>query len=616
MNMFDSRSLMYKQPFGAVKTNEIVKLWVRICARFYVQKLVLVLCEVDKWNQTTEYKMEWLRSESDYNLFYVQFCIPKPQVYFYYFKLTVNNVTKNIKRKYNNESGFEDEQYKWLWQLTVSDIVTPDFLKGGIMYQIFPDRFNNSHTLKSNVPKGRKIRDDWGNLPEYLPNEEGKILNNDYFGGDIKGIIQKLDYIQKLGVNAIYLNPIVEAHSNHRYDTANYLAIDPLLGSLEDFKNLCTSAHRLGIKIILDGVFNHTGSDSVYFNKNNRYDTVGAYNSKASKYYSWYSFSNYPDAYDCWWGINTLPKLNNQNNQVINYLFGKDGVLDKWMDFADGVRLDVADELSDKELDAIRTIVKSHGDKIVIGEVWEDASNKVAYGKRRRYLLGQQLDSVMNYPFKEAILAYIRYGDCQNFKNTVMSILENYPKQVLDTLMNFLSTHDTQRAITKLVAEECDGKNRQWQAQHHNLSHDQYLLGKKRLKLATLLQFFMPGVPCIYYGDEVGMYGYKDPFNRCCYPWDSQDTQLLDFFVTIAKIRTQNYALMLADFEIVRLDSSVCITERYTEKEKLIVAINRSENYQNIDSFKDCKKDVIFTLENSNISGLNAYGAIIFKIST
>ena len=422
-----------------------------------------------------------------------------------------------------------------LFQLTVysSNFTTPDFIKGGVMYQIFPDRFCKSGKEHKNVPKDRIIRNDWGGMPYYRPDQNGHVWNNDYFGGDLEGIRSKLPYLAELGITCIYLNPIFEAHENHRYNTADYMKIDPMLGTNEDFKRLCSHAAEMGIDIILDGVLSHTGADSIYFNKFNRYDSVGAYNSQDSEYSSWYTFYEFPDKYESWWGIDTLPNVNENDEKYTNFICGDGGVIDYWLEQgAAGFRLDVADELPDEFLDNLNKCVKKHGNsKLIIGEVWEDASNKESYGVKRRYLLGSQLDSVMNYPFREAILNYVKGGSVFDFKIQVMSILENYPKPAIDVLMNFVSTHDTERAINNLGGETCVGKSKDWMSERR-LTEEEYNLGKARLKCAMVLQFFLPGVPCIYYGDESGMQGYKDPFNRQCYNWGSEDKELIKFTKT------------------------------------------------------------------------------------
>ncbi len=462
---------------------------------------------------------------------------PDPGLYWYCFEFDGPWSTERIyKGPYSCGFIAIDESR---WQLTVckAGYKTPDTYKGGVMYQIFPDRFRNSGTPKVNVPSDRDMVP-WDAEPRWRPDEHGKVWNNDYFGGDLKGIEEKLPYIHNLGVTTIYLNPIFESHTNHRYSTADYSKIDPLLGTEEDFVSLCKSAHKYGMKIILDGVFNHTGDDSLYFNKKGRYDTLGAYNSEESPYRNWFNFIHWPDEYESWWGFDTLPEVNERNEEYIEYITGEDGIVAKWLRLgADGWRLDVADELPDFFIEKIHERAKAvNPDAIVIGEVWEDASNKVAYSERKKYLLGEELDSIMNYPFANAIISFVGYNDADNFLDRIQTITENYPKQVVDILMNLLGTHDTARIITRLAGEDCNGKDRYWQSEHF-LDHESYMFGVKLEKMAAALQFTLPGFPSIYYGDEAGMQGYKDPFNRKGFTWDNINTSLSSWYSWLGLLR-------------------------------------------------------------------------------
>ena len=378
--------------------------------------------------ESRTYPMEWERMEGEHEEWWsVTFAAEKQGLYWYRFSLLSNDGGGMIT-KFENSTGrisAEGESF----QLTVysKDFETPEWIKGSVIYQIFPDRFCFSGEKKKNVPADRVMRSDWGGKPMWQPDGEGRISQYDYFGGDFKGIEQKLGYLESLGVGCIYLNPIFEAHSNHRYDTADYEKTDILLGDEKDFESLCTQAEKHGIKIVLDGVFSHTGSDSRYFNREKRYGDEGAYNSPDSPYSDWYKFRNYPDDYECWWGVDILPEICEENDGYIAYIAGENGILRKWLRLgASGWRLDVADELPDKFLDALRRAVKAEkNDAYILGEVWEDATNKFRHGGRRRYLLGGQLDSVMNYPFANAILTFMRYGVAESFMETVVSIVRD-----------------------------------------------------------------------------------------------------------------------------------------------------------------------------------------------
>ena len=452
-------------------------------------------------------------------------------------------------------------------------------LEGGLIYQIFPDRFYFSGEKKENVPADRILRNDWGGVPHYLPDENGKILNNDYFRGDLKGIEQKLGYIKSLGVTHIYLNPIFEAHSNHRYNTADFTKIDPLLGTEQDFISLCQGAKKLDISIILDGVFSHVGSDSIYFNKQNRYDVCGAYNSENSPYREWFRFR--PDgSYDSWWGIETLPEIDEENKNYVEFI---KSIIKKWMSLgAKGWRLDVADELPDSFLDEIYKTVKNQDKSApVICEVWEDASNKISYGARRRYLLGGQMDSVMNYPFADAIRDFIRYHDGRNFIDRIMTIVENYPPHILNSLMTHLSTHDTARFITAVGAENLDNAERARLASEPPLDGESLEKAIFLLKAAAIIQYSLPGVPTIYYGDEAGLQGYRDPFNRACYPWGSENTELIEFYKKLGEIRQ---SLNMSERKILPIlfDFGIACFGVYNNEKLAICCVNLSDNEREI----------------------------------
>ena len=457
---------------------------------------------------------------------------------------------------------------------------TPNWFKGGIMYQIFPDRFYKIGTMPD--INGRIRRADWGGTPSFRPNEKGKVLNNDFFGGNFKGIEKKLPYLKELGVTTIYLNPIFEASSNHRYDTSNYLKIDPFLGSEKSFQSLINKGKEYDIRFILDGVFNHTGDDSVYFNKYGKYPSVGAYQSKDSPYYNWYKFYDFPNHYASWWGIDILPETNEESPEYQKFIFEEGGVLKKWLSFGiGGYRLDVADELPDFFLKKLRKSVKeSNQDAIIIGEVWEDASNKIAYSKRREYLQGYELDSVMNYPLKEAIIGYIQTEKAEKVVECIRLLINHYPKQTVDCLMNILGTHDTARILTVLGGIYCKNKE-EMNLPTAYLSPENKEKAIEQLKFAVVLQYTLPGVPCIYYGDENGAEGHIDPFCRRCFDWKHLNKNLIDFYKKLGAIR-KKYKTVFAtgDFKEVIVEDGLFIFKRQNKKQSIYVFVNNcSKSY-------------------------------------
>ena len=578
MQLFSSRDTRYRTPFGAVAEN--TEIWFRICLpRSLGCRGAFFLHRTDSGMEQQD-GMFWAGMEGDDHEWWDCRYTPKTaDLYWYAFRLETDHGVRYLSCQPDGTAVLKTAVGAY-WQLTCYEagFKTPDWLAGGILYQIFPDRFAASGAPKTGVPADRVLRDDWGGQPRWRPDAQGEVRNNDFFGGDMQGIRKKLPYLKSLGVTCVYLNPIFESHSNHRYDTADYSRIDPLLGTEADLKALAKDAKKHGIRLMLDGVFSHTGADSVYFNKYGRYPTKGACQSPTSPYASWYTFTRWPDQYEGWWGFKTLPEVNELNDVFLSYITGGDGVVRHWLEVgASGWRLDVADELPDGFLEALRRRVKiTDPDAIVLGEVWEDASNKHSYGHRRRYLLGRQLDSVMNYPFRTAILDYLRGGSVDTFFNTIYSVTENYPPQVTRLLMNSLGTHDTERALTMLAGEAVNGRGRNWQSAQ-TLTPEQRERGRERLKLATALQYTLPGVPCIYYGDEAGMEGYRDPFNRGCYPWGSEDAELIDWHRALGKMRAKYPVLREGAFRKVTAAEGAVAYERRDEQGALLTAVNPTD---------------------------------------
>lgn len=504
--------------------------------------------------------------------FYVTLCFHQIGLYFYYFR--IGDEYFGCGRLRNGE--FMPQVSLACWQITVFDEAyhTPAWMKGGVMYQIFPDRF---YRAEGDYPvrSGKILREDWGGLPSYRPNSSGKVLNNDFFGGNLNGVTEKLDYLRSLGVTVLYFNPIFEAYSNHRYDTGDYLKIDPLLGTDADLDRLVAEAEKRGIRIILDAVLNHTGSDSRYFNKYGTYDSLGAYQSQDSPYADWYRFSHFPDQYDSWWGIDTLPAVNENSSSYQEFVFGENGVLHHWLRRGiGGYRLDVADELPDFFLEKLRCVVKeASADAVIIGEVWEDASNKIAYSERRKYLQGGELDSVMNYPLKDAIIGFVKSGKTSQLRETLFMLMDNYPKETLDCLMNILGTHDTARILTVFGGKECSDKD---EMATIFLSESEKAAAKRKVMMAAVLQFTLPGVPCIYYGDENAMEGHRDPFCRRCFDWLHTDEELLAFYRKLGALRRKFGVFSEGEYGEVYADSSCLLYERRNSEEVVYIWVNNS----------------------------------------
>ena len=582
-SLFNSRDTAFRSPTGAVAEGTVLHFKINLPRALRCSAAYLMVRD-DGSRDETVLALFWCGMNGEDREFWeCHYTTASAGLFWYRFELDTSAGRRTLSRASGGEGHLSPGRP---WQLTVykKRFATPDWPVGGIMYQIFPDRFFCSGTIKKEVPSDRTLHSAWDEPPQWEPDARGEVTNSDYFGGDLLGITQKLEYLKSLGVTCLYLNPIFEAHSNHRYNTADYSAVDPLLGTKQDFANLCKEAKKAGIKILLDGVFSHTGSDSIYFNREKRYPEDGAYNSRDSKYYSWYHFTKWPEKYNSWWGFITLPEVVKTDSAYREYINGGDGIVRRWIRAgAGGWRLDVADELPDGFLDDLRTAAKAEdADALILGEVWEDASNKESYGHRRRYLLGEQLDSVMNYPFREAILSFLTGTEAYTAFEPVLSILENYPPQVLRILMNHIGTHDTERALTVLAGEPSNGRSREWQASQ-SLNEAQRQKGMRLLCIAAAMQYTLPGVPCVYYGDEAGMEGYKDPFNRSCYPWGKEDARLLYWYRRLGQIRLSCPALREGALRPLSLQGHVIAYIRSEENGfALLCAFNAGEDTEYI----------------------------------
>lgn len=569
---FNSRKIECKSPYGAVKCGEKLSLHFPIASWVSVDKMFVFIRLGDV---STPVEMRFEKSENGFSVYTADYVFDAAGIYYYRFEMRNRDGVWYYGRGENGESVCGENLPEW--QLTVykSTYKTPDFAKGNIIYHIFVDRFNRADGVKTK--RKYRLHESFSESPEVV-SADGKYYADDFFGGNFNGIREKLDYLEELGVGIIYLSPIFKAYSNHRYDTGDYLKVDELLGTEDDFKRLLDAAHEKGMKIILDGVFNHSGADSLYFNKFGTYDSLGAYQSKSSPYYDWYYFKKFPDEYACWWGCDNVPDLNKSNKDYRALVFGKNGVVEKWQKLgADGWRLDVVDELP---IDFVNLLIKKiksvNKDALVIGEVWEDASTKVSYGELRPYLLGDQLDGTMNYPFMNAIIAYVRDGDEKFFKDTVQSILENYPKETVYCLMNSLGTHDTVRIINALSDVRAHG----WSKTHklgYKLPDSEYEKAKKKLYLASVLQFTLPGIPSIFYGDEAGIQGFDDPINRRPYPWGSEDKEILAHYKKLGRIRRENRAVFSGGFNM-RDENGLVAYERADGDDEILIAVNAGED--------------------------------------
>ena len=590
------------------------------CARENLDSVILIFND-------ERIEMEKLYNDRMFD-YYETFVQLGTEQVFYYFEIHCGQMVC-----YYNNVGLCNSVEEYYNFTMTPGFHTPDWAKGAVFYQIYVDRFYNgdrSNDVEDNeyiyIGEGTSKVTDWNKYPAAMGVRE-------FYGGDIAGVMQKLDYLQELGVEVIYLNPVFVSPSNHKYDIQDYDYIDPHFGRIvkdegellqkdehgnwkadanypnkdasryicrvTDKENLEASnrlfaefveeVHRRGMKVILDGVFNHCGSFNKWLDRERLYEEAegfekGAYVSADSPYRNYFRFQDeqgWPcnGSYEGWWGYENHPKLNVEGCAALREELL--AIARRWVSppfDADGWRLDVADELPDDFIAGLNAAAKQEKpDALVIGEVWEDASNKIAYSERRRYFGGGELDSVMNYPLRDAILAYLNGGTAEHFAETMETLRENYPRDVFYNLMNIIGTHDTARALTVLGVMSEDWKKSRDERAHYELPPDRLETAKRRLRLAAVIQFTMPGSPTIYYGDEAGRQGFEDPFNRRTYPWGAEDREILAFYRRLCEVRADSETLIRGELRFDTGENDALLRyERTLGRSRIIILVNRS----------------------------------------
>lgn len=577
-----------------------------------------------KGEEQRAFDMKWTKNENNYAYFEATVDLENCPLYHYYFSYNANGkfqYYKDEKKKVTGDTTIlKEECYKKSVNFNV-----PEWAKGAVAYQIFPDRFNKGKGTVIAPMARRRVHENWNDKPIIEPDEEG-IYNNDFFGGNFSGITEKVPYIADLGIDIVYFNPIVRSQSTHRYDTADYFQPDPYLGTVEELKQMIDEFHKFGIKVIFDGVFNHTGNDSIYFNQYGTYDSVGAYQSQESPYRDFYNWDENGKAHG-WWGFETLPTINKNNRQFIDMICGYGGVIDVWCSWGiDGIRLDVMDDLSDYLIMEINKAMQRNkpNDFIIYGEVWENAMRK-----GRSYINDKEAHSVMNYFMIDAFLRYYMYGDTHKLDRNLREILTEYPPGTIQTLMNSTSTHDTSRFIEFFSCNvfNYNGKDYwdidwhgmsekeriEWQ-KNHKLTKEQYEHGKMVMKAYVTALAFMPGMFTIFYGDEVGIQGIGNLLNRATYPWGHEDLELLEFFKKLIKSRKSEKFLRTADIKVIKMDQDQLVFERYDDNEQAIVIASRVDYETTIsipEEYKGAK--IVFSNGENRKNTLAPYGAIVVK---
>lgn len=583
---------------GAFSIKDKSEIFVKIPRLLGAKKISLVIKSEDLTKVLFEIPLNWTSRSGAFDVYSSTLQIKTIGVGLYFSHLKIDSAFDKIYAYREREdlvfSKNEPGESNSL-QISVSDFSykAPTHINGGVIYHVFVDRFYKA----KNTPKreGSVVLEDWNAPIPELPEYPGAFLKNNYFyGGNLYGIIEKLDYIKSLGVNVLYLSPIFDSPSNHKYDTANYMKVDEMFGGDEALKLLISKAKEYKISVILDGVFNHTGADSIYFNKFSTYDSIGAYQSKDSKYYSWYDFKNHPDDYTCWWGINILPRINPDKPECREYFVGDGGVIEKYAEMGvSGFRLDVVDELSDEFVSSIKARLNKHNKaSILYGEVWEDGSNKISYGKRKKYFLGRELDGVMNYPIREGIISYLRDKQTDKLSYALTEVINNAPERIRNALMNLLGSHDTVRIITALHGESHAGHTAK-ELSSLKIPKSEYMTAEQKLCAAYTVLATVPGIPSIYYGDEVGLQGYQDPLNRLAFPWGYESSEILSHYKLLGKIRNEHPVYYSGEFKLIHLSPDLLLFSRSTKSKVYLTAVNNASRELTL-TFSEKAKPLIF----------------------
>lgn len=545
-----------KEPVGSIECGKPMTYYFRVAQNVYVEKVV--------FSRVLDGTFDWVESEmvfdsfkDGYKVYKATVTFGKAGLYWYNFKVVSNQTIIVQQGREENSLETSLEPNNSFSQIVTDKKVVMQLQEiGGVIYHIFVDRFARSGKVSSR--SSLTLKQNW--FDPMTETEDYSVINKECYGGNLRGIIEKLDYIKSLNTTVIFLSPIFYAESYHKYNTANFELIDPMFGKLSDLEELIKKAKERGMRVILDGVFNHVGSDSKYFNKLGRFVEVGAYQSLKSKYVDWFNFYDWPDSYEKWWGVPTLPCMNESNKDYRRYICGKNGIIERYMKLGlGGFRLDVVDELTDSFLTEIcQKIYSMNKEALIIGEVWEDAAKKVSYDHRRQYFWGHQLNSVTNYPLRNAILEYLKTGSCNELINCMSIVKDDYPKFVQYNLMNLIGSHDTSRIANEI--EKIDSTHT-----------------KELTKMATLLEYSFIGIPTIYYGDEVGTKNIKGNISRTPYPWGKEDKSLLYWYKRLGELRSLK-SVVKGSYSIEENEGGVVVILRQYEEERVYIVLNHSDN--------------------------------------
>ena len=665
---FDTKDLEFKDPFGAVATGEDVTFAIETGTDATQASLIVKgrkAIAMEKDGEAVDGVQRWVCTTKfdQAGEFQYYFAVTNGSDMVFY---TDDNYNNYYKKGDYGTGTVRDINNLFPYDLVVyyAGFTTPDWMKNAVIYQIFPDRFfdaketNNQAQLDARGSVEYEYVSDWYLLPEnpeqagaptYVYKGDGE-WSNEIYGGDLKGITERIGYLKALGVNVIYLNPVFSSISNHRYDACDYMQIDPILGTLGDFEELVAVAEANGMHIILDGVFNHVSDDSVYFDRYYKFlgtsEKIGAYpywayvydymaekgvsqadaEAAAKTYFSanygisdysyteWFAVNNkqgtYADkvglragklvyTYEGWWGYDSMPVIKSTNgseyqtgNWAQEIIRSDDGssVTQYWITKGnDGWRLDVANEVSDETWVHFRNSVKAlNSEAVIIGEIWADAT---------RYLMGGMYDSVMNYIFRDAVAGFAR-GYLINRDNkaerydsdytaedaiTTLEILrERYPEEAFYAMMNLVGSHDTSRILSYLDDVE-DDRYQKDPASAFPLYSTTSERAKQLQYVVAFVQFTYAGAPTIYYGDEIGMVGGDDPDDRRAFEWGKGNKELVEWYATLAAIRSQYPALRTGDVDAFAPSRDVMGYVRSDSTDSLIVLANRAASQATVE---------------------------------
>ncbi len=604
-------------PDNKYTTGRKIRIEVTIKDEGFVENLQMIFYHLDK--VVKKANLQYTEKIQANSIFKAELELEKSGVYWYCFTFELEGqkvyVFKN--QEFLMKSPINRYPNEYCWRIEVKDANLKEYpeWRGRIIYQIMPDKF----AIGSNgiIPvNGRKIKDWNDRMPDWKPDPDGVYRNEYFYGGNLQGIKEKLPYIKELGFNAIYLNPICKSRNNHHYDSEDFWQIDPMLGTWEDVTELCTEANKLGIKVIFDMAFNHTSDEHKWFKSAN--------NNINSPYRKYYIFRNGKAV--TWYGYSNMPELNKDSPEVKKELIE---VLKKYINAgADAFRMDLGDILPREFLlEIVQNIQREYPHIVFINEMWD-----IATDRGNPEIFDGQANSLMNYPLRDAIIRWVRWGNYKHFLYNIERVYSEYPKSVSDILMNVISTHDTVTLMTALTGDimnpdpyrkldDIEGPwryaqfdifgFRSYSASHDQLTEEQKIVAKKREKIALPILYTFPGNPSMFQGTENCVTGYKDPFCRKNMDWEHPDEDMQSYVKSLNQYRKDNIDILgNCEPRTRAINEDFMIAEMYSEKGNIILLTNRTDKVVPNNNFGEYK--VVFS-ENSTKYEVGSAGTLILR---